>query len=79
VRGTGGREDIGMIRIEFPRAPNSRDQNLEEVSWEEFFEKFDDSKLALVYQNQTAAGTRSNFSKLITREHSRARAASAGR
>ena len=32
----------GIIRIEFPDAPNSKHDALEEISWEEFFEKFDE-------------------------------------
>ena len=49
VRSTHGSGEggTGIIRIEFPDAPNARDDNLEEISWEEFFEKFEESKLAL--------------------------------
>jgi hypothetical protein len=79
VKGTGGPDDIGMIRIEFPGAPNSRDESLQEIEWEEFFEKFDERGLALVYEGRTASGQKSNFSKLIKRETPRARAAGAGR
>lgn len=79
VKGTGGAEDIGMIRIEFPGAPRSRDESLQQIEWDEFFDKFDESGLALVYEDQTASGRKSNFSKLIKRETPRARAAGAGR
>jgi hypothetical protein len=41
---------------------------LEEISWEEFFEKFDREKLALVYQDTTARGQKSNFNKIVSRE-----------
>ncbi|MBV8937003.1 MAG: hypothetical protein JO095_14515, partial [Alphaproteobacteria bacterium] len=47
--------------------------NLEEISWEEFFEKFDESELALLYQEETARGQRSNFNKLVGRETAEAR------
>jgi hypothetical protein len=77
VRATHGRGHskggTGIIRIEFPDAPNSKHEALEEISWEEFFEKFDESELALLYQEETAAGEKSNFNKLIGRETAEAR------
>jgi len=57
-----------MIRIEFPDAPNSRDEKLEEISWDDFFEKFDDQRLALVYQDKLTRGGQSNFYKLVKRD-----------
>lgn len=68
VQGTGSSSDIGMIRIEFPDAPNSRDEKLEEISWDDFFEKFDDQGLALIYQDKLARGGQSNFYKLVKRD-----------
>ena len=73
VRRTHGKDDPGIIRIEFPDAPNANDQALEEITWEEFFEKFDEADLALVYQEETARGAKSNFNKLIGRETAKAR------
>jgi hypothetical protein len=73
VRSTQSKDDPGIIRIEFPRAPNAKDDNLEEISWDEFFEKFDESNLALLYQDETASGQRSNFNKLVGRETAEAR------
>jgi len=73
VRSTQSKEATGIIRIEFPGAPNAKDDNLEEISWEEFFEKFDESELALLYQEETARGQRSNFNKLVGRETAEAR------
>ncbi len=66
VRGTGGGEDIGMIRLDFPGY--SGGDSLEEITWDEFFEKFDEQGLALLYQDTTARGQKSNFNKLIARE-----------
>ena len=74
VRSTQGKGGTGIIRIEFPDAPNARDEALEEISWDEFFEKFDEAGLALVYQEKTAGGERSNFNKLVGRETAEARA-----
>jgi hypothetical protein len=65
VRGTGGKNDVGMLRINFPGY--SGEESLEEISWDEFFDKFDENGLALVYQDKTADGTTSRFSKLVDR------------
>lgn len=73
VRSTHTKDNPGIIRIAFPGAPNAEDEALEEISWEEFFEKFDASKLALLYQEKTAGGQRSNFNKIIGRETADAR------
>jgi hypothetical protein len=64
-----GRGDIGMIRLEFPDAPNANDSNLEEISWDDFFNKFDESNLGLLVQDELAEGGRSNFNKLVSREN----------
>jgi hypothetical protein len=37
ARSTYSKGDPGIIRIEFPDAPNARDENLVEISWDEFF------------------------------------------
>ena len=73
VRATRGKGGSGIIRLEFPGAPNARDDALEEISWEEFFERFDDASLALLHQEETASGEKSNFNKLIGRETADAR------
>ncbi|HEY3938400.1 MAG TPA: hypothetical protein VGL97_13280 [Bryobacteraceae bacterium] len=66
VKGTGGADDPGILRIDFPGY--SGEGKLEEISWEEFFEKFDEQGLAFVYQEKTAAGQKSNFNKLVSHE-----------
>jgi ferritin-like metal-binding protein YciE len=75
VRGTGGKGDIGMLRIEFPGKPNAKDAKLQPISWDDFFEKFDERSLALVYQDKTARGQKSNFNKLVSREEGKTRSA----
>lgn len=65
VASTEKNGQTGIIRIEFPKAKDANDSALKELSWDEFFEKFDASGLALVYQEQTADGEKSNFNKLI--------------
>jgi hypothetical protein len=66
VRGTGGGEDVGMIRLDFPGF--SGEGSLEHIEWDEWFQKFDESGLALLVQETTADGQQSNFNKLISRE-----------
>jgi hypothetical protein len=68
VKGTGGGDDIGMIRIDFPGY--SGECKLQSISWDEWFEKFDDNDLALLYQEKTKDGEKSNFNKLIKRGQS---------
>jgi hypothetical protein len=65
VRGTGGRGDTGMIRIDFPTGP---ERSLQQISWDEWFEKFDEKNLALVLQQKTARGQLSRFNKLVSRD-----------
>lgn len=66
VRGTGGGGDTGMIRLDFPGY--SGEESLQPISWDEWFEKFDERGLALLHQETTAGGQRSNFNKLVSRE-----------
>src|SRR5579875_65800 len=66
VKGTGGHGDIGMIRLDFPGY--SGEESLQPISWEEWFEKFDERNLALLYQETTAEGEKSNFNKIVSRE-----------
>src|SRR5579883_2161636 len=35
VKGTGGQQDTGMIRIEFPGAPRTKEKSLQEITWDE--------------------------------------------
>jgi hypothetical protein len=74
VRGTG---DVGIIRLAFPGAPGARDEQLEEISWDEWFRKFDESGLAFLFEETTASGQKSNFNKLVKRETVKAKAARA--
>jgi hypothetical protein len=66
VRRTGGDGDIGMIRLDFPGY--SGEQSLDHVDWDDWFQKFDESNLALLVQDQLASGGQSNFNKLVGRE-----------
>ena len=68
VKGTGGDDDPGILRLMFPGYSESDEESLEETSWDEFFRKFDESNLALVVQDRSASGERSNFNKLVSRD-----------
>jgi hypothetical protein len=67
VKGTGGNGDIGILRLHFPEFSNEN-KKLEPISWEDWFREFDRRNLALLVEDTTASGQRSNFNKLISRE-----------
>jgi len=66
VRGTGDKGDIGMLRLDFPGY--SGGDSLQPISWDDWFEKFDERGLALLVQDRTSRGQKSNFNKLVSRE-----------
>ncbi len=68
VKETHRRSDPGLLRIIFPTSRYAKDDNLEEISWDEFFEKFKAAKLALVYEENTAEGQPSLFNKIVDRD-----------
>lgn len=65
VRGTGGTERVGILRIRFPDYEGKTD--LEAITWEEFFKKFDERQLALLCQESTSDGALSRYWKLVKR------------
>jgi hypothetical protein len=65
----GGRPSVvrthsegGILRIDFQEP----DENLEAISWEEFFRIFEERKLAFLYQEEKS-GHKSRFNKLVNR------------
>jgi hypothetical protein len=68
VAATHRRKDAGILRIIFPDSPYADDDKLEEISWDEFFRKFDEAGLALLYQEETAGGKKRLFNKLVSRD-----------
>ncbi|MDB5248941.1 MAG: 1,4-alpha-glucan branching enzyme [Segetibacter sp.] len=66
VKSTADDEGGGVLRIDFPGY--SGEGSLEEISWEEWYETFNDRELAFLYQDHTAGGKESRFFKLIKRE-----------
>jgi hypothetical protein len=66
VRDTGDDDDPGIIRIDFP-GYEGRD-SLERVSWEEWFEKFEDNELAFLHRDmEHEDGDLDRFNKLVSR------------
>lgn len=63
VASTHTDDDAGIIRLDFPGY--SGEGSLEAISWDEWFEKFDESGLVLLFQEETSDGQKSNFNKLI--------------
>jgi hypothetical protein len=69
VRGTGGKNDVGMIRIDFPGF--SGGDSLEKISWDEWFKQFDDNDLAFLYRDMRHSdGDLDRFNKLVRRDSS---------
>lgn len=54
--------EVGIIRIMFPKAAQSHHENLVEISWDEFFKQFEESRLALIYEDD------GRFSKIVSRD-----------
>jgi hypothetical protein len=65
VRGTRN-GDSGVLRIDFPGGAG--EEELEHVSWDEWFGIFDRNNLAFLYQQRKADGEDSTFFKLVSRD-----------
>jgi hypothetical protein len=68
VKGTGDANDPGMLRIDFPGGAD--EDRLEHISWDEWFQKFDENGLAFLYQEKKASGEDSTFFRLVKRDGS---------
>ncbi len=65
---TASEQEPGVLRIIFPQDGHSESDNkLHEIPWGQWFEKFDDADLALLYQEKTEDGNLSKFNKLVAR------------
>jgi hypothetical protein len=62
VKGTEKQGSVGLLRIDYPGY--SGEDTLERLTWEEFFEAFDNNDLVFLYE----AEKNSRFSKFVSRE-----------
>ncbi|MBS9722301.1 hypothetical protein JYU29_16520 [Tianweitania sp. BSSL-BM11] len=53
----------GVLRLDF----GEKEEDFEEIDWDEFFKIFEDSKLAFLYQDKTKDGGTSRFNKFVER------------
>jgi hypothetical protein len=60
-----GGDEEGILRLDFPGFSGAG--TLESISWEEWFDIFDNHELAFLYQARTSSGKPSRFNKLIRR------------
>jgi hypothetical protein len=65
VRGTAKQGEAGVLRFDFPGGAG--EDELEHISWDEWFEKFEENNLALLFQDEKASGEGSTFFRLVTR------------
>ncbi len=66
VAATAAGDDPGILRIEFP--DRGDDERLSEISWDDFFEKFEEKRLAFLYQDRLKGGELSRFFKFVRRD-----------
>jgi hypothetical protein len=64
VKATSSDSKAGILRLDF----DPKDESLKEVSWDEFFRKFDREKLAFLHQDKTSDGKMSRFHKFVDRD-----------
>jgi hypothetical protein len=54
----------GILRLDF----GEKEEDFEEIDWDEFFEIFDQNELAFLYQDKTKDGETSRFNKFVERD-----------
>ncbi len=69
VKSTSRGEAAGLLRFMFPTV--GQDDDLEVISWDEFFRKFEQEDLAMLYQEEIKGGETSRFFKFVTKETAR--------
>lgn len=65
VVGTESQEGAGVLRIDFPGG--ATEDELEQMSWDDWFAAFEDNQLAFLYQPRKDDGEVSTFVKLVER------------
>lgn len=66
MRSTEGSGRVGIIRLDFPEY--SGEGSLNQISWDDWFRKFDENNLVLVVQDRLSDGRTSTFNKLVSRD-----------
>jgi hypothetical protein len=56
-----------LLRLDFPGYSGA--ESLKPISWDDWFQVFDERGLALTYQEKLASGQKSNFNKLVSRKN----------
>lgn len=59
-------QPAGVLRFDFPGG--ALNPPLKPITWEEFFEKFEKERLAMIYQDELSNGDTSYFSKFVDRD-----------
>jgi len=67
VEKTESKDGSGLLRINFP---GYAEENLKDISWEQFFKTFDENNLDFLYQEKTQDGKISRFSKFVKKQGS---------
>jgi hypothetical protein len=65
VAATMKADDAGILRVDFGPPEDS----LEEISWDDFFDTFEDRELAFLYQDKGDDGGASRFFKFVSRDN----------
>lgn len=63
--GKGKGRSGGVLRFDF----GEKEENFEETTWDEFFEVFDQSGLAFLFQDKTKDGKVSRFSRFVRQDN----------
>lgn len=67
VRRTTEDGEAGVLTLDI-LGYGADEEDLEHIDWDAWFEKFDDSGLAFLYQHQKTTGEDSTFFKLVSRD-----------
>ena len=65
VKRTGRGGDPGILRIDYPEFTGK--ETLQKISWDEWFDWFEENNLAFLHQDTIGRGNPSRFSKLVDR------------
>ena len=58
------RGEGGILRIDF----GEKEDALTPISWDEFFDIFENNRLSFLYQDKTGEGGKSRFNKFVARD-----------